>query len=70
MKRSYHAWIVTGSVSENWAKQKGYIELVQCKDCVKRNFDDCPVYGWKGHTDDNWFCADAERKTEDDRTSY
>lgn len=36
--------------------------LVLCKDCVKRNFDDCPVFGWKGETEDDWFCADGERK--------
>ena len=37
--------------------------VVRCKDCVKRNYDDCPVNGWMPNkTDGDWFCADGERK--------
>lgn len=38
-------------------------ELIRCKDCIKRGFDDCPVNGWMPNkTDGDWFCADGEKK--------
>lgn len=39
-------------------------ELVRCKNCVKRGFDDCPVNGWMPNKSiDDWFCADGQRET-------
>lgn len=32
-RRSIHEWIVSGSISENIVKQRGYIELVRCNQC-------------------------------------
>ena len=36
--------------------------LVRCKDCWKREFDNCPFNEHLGfRPDDNWYCADGER---------
>ena len=60
-KRSWHYWIVTGSVSENLAKQRGYIELVPCKDCIYRRSD-----GWctehKKEMAEMAYCSFGKRK--------
>ena len=38
-------------------------ELVRCKDCWKRRFDNCPFNEFAGFVPtDDWFCADGERK--------
>ena len=64
-----HEWIVQGAVSDDIAKQRGYIELIRCKDCKHGEktptFQYHPNLTWcnkyeRSH-DDDWFCADAER---------
>ena len=45
----------------------GMTELVRCKDCKKHGKPECPVQilfpnDGISHTDDDWFCADGERK--------
>ena len=39
-------------------------ELVRCKDCWKREFDNCPFNEFSEFykPDDDFFCADGERK--------
>ena len=38
-------------------------ELVRCKDCWKREFDNCPFNEWADVILlDDFFCADGERK--------
>lgn len=42
-------------------------EIVRCKDCWKREFDNCPFNEFCGFKpDDDWFCADGERRNDDD----
>lgn len=46
--------------------QKGYAdrdsEIIRCKDCWKRDFDNCPFNEFSlFHPDDDFFCADGER---------
>ena len=36
--------------------------LVRCRDCWKRDFDNCPFNEFSlFHPDDDWFCAYGER---------
>lgn len=62
-----HEWIATGAVSDEIVKQRGYKELIRCKDCKHYNIIGCAGgFGWcerygMGRTDD-FFCADGERK--------
>ena len=54
--------------------QKGYKDrddqIVRCKDCVNRGTSRCPCH-YSGDPyidwtpDDDWFCADGERRTDD-----
>ena len=38
-------------------------EIVRCKDCWKRPYDNCPFYEHMDDmTEDDFFCADGERK--------
>lgn len=51
--------------------EKGYedrdSEIVRCKDCWKREFDNCPFYEYSMVVqEDNFFCADGERRYEND----
>ena len=40
------------------------LEIIRCKDCVKR--ETCRTTSiWAVAPDDDWFCADAERRTDD-----
>ena len=68
-RRSIHEWIVSGSISENIVKQRGYIELVRCKDCRWHEREQpgmvyCPntVGNW---VEDDWYCADGEVRGEE-----
>lgn len=40
------------------------VQVVRCRDCVRRNTSDCSMYD--GHINtrlpDNWYCADGERR--------
>jgi hypothetical protein len=37
-------------------------EIVRCKDCWKRDFDNCPFNEFSlFHPDDDFFCADGEK---------
>lgn len=39
-------------------------EIIRCKDCVKHEI--CRTTNiWAVAPDDNWFCADAERRTDE-----
>ena len=47
----------------------GYVQVVRCKDCVRRGTYQCPVYvGGDGMCSepDDWFCADGKPKEEND----
>ena len=66
-----HEWIATGAVSEDIAKQRGYIELVRCKDCkfwheseTHNGFGDCGQANGITLKSFDWFCADGEKRTE------
>ena len=38
------------------------VQLIRCKDCWKREFDNCPFNEYLGfQPDGGWFCADGER---------
>lgn len=40
------------------------VEVVRCKDCAKREY--CRTTNvWATVPDDDWFCADAERRSDD-----
>ena len=69
-RRSIHEWIVSGSISENIVKQRGYIELVRCKDCRWHEREQpgmvyCPhiVGNW---VEDDWYCAGGERREDEE----
>ena len=39
-------------------------EIIKCKDCIKREI--CRTTNiWAVTPDDDWFCADAERRTDE-----
>ena len=39
------------------------VEVVKCKDCWKKPFDNCWFHEYVGYQpDDNFYCADGERK--------
>ena len=61
MGRSLHEWIVTGAISENIAKQRGYRELVRCKDCKHNSVGNWCNAHMEHYPDDDWFCADGEQ---------
>jgi len=47
--------------------EKGYAdrdaEIVRCKDCWKRKFDNCPFYEYSMVVqEDDFFCADGEKE--------
>ena len=44
------------------------LELVRCKDCWKREFDNCPFNEFSEFykPDDDFFCADGERRGKND----
>ena len=53
-----------------WLKEADYVPVVRCKDCIHRfvdgenvRFNCCELNHNKVQSDD-WFCADAERKSE------
>lgn len=61
----------------NWKDVEGYlaqhdiVEVVRCKDCWHRDPEDkkCDCGHdiiWQLPRDDNWFCADGERRTDAD----
>lgn len=54
-------------LTADWDERNGFDKYVKCKDCNKRNTSNCPLH-YGGHTendtDDDWFCADGERRTE------
>ena len=59
-----HEWIAKGAVSDDIAKQRGYIELVRCKDCkwyVQNRMFQCGAHCIPVKNSD-WFCADGELK--------
>lgn len=39
------------------------IDIVHCKDCKHYNYGDCVSMKFRAREED-WFCADGERKTE------
>lgn len=43
-------------------------ELVRCKDCWKREFDNCPFNEFSEFykPDDDFFCAEGERRAKND----
>jgi hypothetical protein len=43
-------------------------EIVRCKDCWKREFDNCPFNEFSEFykPDDDFFCADGERRAKND----
>ena len=59
-----HEWIVTGSISERILKQRGYKELVRCKDCKHLGYTNSHWFcKWLNRcVDEYWFCADGERR--------
>ena len=40
-----------------------WIRVVRCKDCAKREYCRTSTI-WAVAPDDNWYCADAERRTD------
>ena len=41
--------------------------VVRCKDCWKREFDNCPFYEYSMVVqEDDFFCADGERQQQND----
>ena len=39
-------------------------EIIRCKDCIKRDY--CRTTNvWAVPPDDDWYCGDAERRTDD-----
>lgn len=41
---------------------KDTVEVVRCKDCWKREFDNCPFYEYSMVVqEDDFFCADGEK---------
>ena len=60
---SMHEWIQKGAISDDLAKERGLQELVRCKDCWKRgSYYDCDCHENGKDENDDWFCADGERK--------
>lgn len=54
-------WIVKDTLNNKYVQ-----ELVRCKDCIFRHFDQenipyCELPDHEVYPDDNWFCADGER---------
>ena len=71
---AFHAWELLKfyqknehEVCANCPVDKDYVEVVRCKYCTNRGTSDCPIEelccGWI--PDDNWFCADGERRDAD-----
>lgn len=63
---SLHEWIVKGSISKRLADERGYQELIRCKDCCmgepyprETGKTWCHLMG-EPHKDD-WFCADGRK---------
>ena len=59
------AWVAEVAKVDKEEFSKVPKELVLCEDCKKRNTSNCPLH-FGGHsendTDDDWFCADGERR--------
>ena len=57
------------SITPNEFQRMNHIEIVRCKDCWKRDTYQCCVHvggmPYSHDTDDEWFCADGERKDGD-----
>jgi hypothetical protein len=47
---------------------EGQPEIVRCKDCAWREYDNCPFNEFSEFykPDDDFFCADGERRAKDD----
>ena len=59
------SYVKHGSGDYEWSDNHG--ELVRCKDCWKRKFDNCPFYEYSMVVqEDDFFCADGERRQQDD----
>ena len=55
----FYAWLCRSAV----ALLKEQPEIVRCKDCWKRPYDNCPFYEHMDDmTEDDFFCACGERK--------
>ena len=51
------------SVEEATELFNNIVTVVRCKDCWKRgSYYDCPCHENGRDEDDDWFCADGERK--------
>ena len=54
-------------VKADCAYINGVQELVRCKYCWKREFDNCPFNEHLGYKpEDDFFCADGERRDNND----
>ena len=68
MIREYIIKVSGEKTGEDEDMLDGFPELIRCKDCKNREIKFCPLnwissaLNWK--PDDNWFCAEGERKTE------
>ena len=55
------SYIKLGNGDYQWSDNHG--ELIRCKHCWKRDFDNCPFHEFVGFKpNEDWFCADGERK--------
>lgn len=62
--------IIDWKTIEGYMGQHDIVEVVRCKDCKHRDPEDkkCDCgHGiiWQLPRDDNWFCADGERRTDE-----
>jgi len=52
-----------GELGSDYQWNDNHGALVRCRDCWKRDFDNCPLNEFSlFHPDDDWFCADGERR--------
>lgn len=48
-------------------RRAGYVKTVRCKDCKYYDyFNGCMSWHDVNSNNDNWYCADGERRTDDD----
>lgn len=53
-----------GDINKVIVKGEEYHRIVRCKDCAKREY--CRTTNvWAIVPDDDWFCADAERRSDE-----
>lgn len=58
---TYDKACIIGVIDEQ--KPVDAVEVVRCKDCAKREY--CRTTNvWATVPDDDWFCADAERRSD------